>query len=140
MDSATTADSKPAAPRGFLRRHLGKLLLIGIPLALVGILALYTAATLSFTYSRGERVGFVQKLSKKGWVCRTWEGELAMNPVPGSPPQIFAFTVPDEAVAHKITQSEGKRVSLSYEQKKGVPSKCFGDSEYFVRDVKPVGQ
>jgi hypothetical protein len=81
-------------------------------------------------------VGFVQKLSKKGWICRTWEGELAMNPVPGSPPQLFPFTVPDEAVAKKITASEGKRVSLSYEEKKGIPTSCFGDTSYWVRDAR----
>jgi hypothetical protein len=130
------ASSAPVAPAGFFRRHRGKVIILGLLVALLGVAGLWTAATLSFSYSKGERVGFVQKLSKKGWVCRTWEGELAMSPVPGSPPQIFAFTVPDEAVAKKIGASEGKRVSLSYEEKKGIPSSCFGETSYWIRDVR----
>jgi hypothetical protein len=137
MDKASTDGA--AAP-GFLRRHRGKLILVALPVVVLGVLALYTFATLAFSYSDGERVGFVQKLSKKGWVCRTWEGELAMNPVPGSPPQIFTFTVPDEAVAQRISQSEGKRVSLRYQEKKGIPTSCFGDSRYWIRDVRVVGR
>lgn len=121
---------------GFLGRHRLKLLLIIIPLALVGLVALYTFAVLKFSYSAGERVGFVQKLSKKGWVCRTWEGELAMTPVPGSAPEKFYFTVPDDAVASAIRQAEGKRVSVQYEEKKGIPTSCFGDTSYFVTGVK----
>ncbi|HEY0708371.1 MAG TPA: hypothetical protein VGG33_16310 [Polyangia bacterium] len=100
----------------------------------------YTAAVLAFSYSSGERVGYVQKMSKKGWVCRTWEGELAMSPVPGAVPQLFPFTVRDDAVAARITQSEGKRVSLTYEQKIGLPSSCFGETSYFVTDVRVVGR
>jgi len=34
--------------------------------------------TLQVVYSDGERVGYIQKISRKGWVCKTWEGELAM--------------------------------------------------------------
>jgi hypothetical protein len=139
MDNASTAGTAGAAP-GFLRRNRGKLILVALPVVVLGVLALWTLAALAFSYSDGERVGFVQKLSKKGWVCRTWEGELAMNPVPGSPPQIFTFTVPDEAVAQRISQSEGKRVSLRYEEKKGIPSSCFGDSRYWIRDVRVVGR
>jgi hypothetical protein len=139
MDNASTAGTAGAAP-GFLRRNRGKLILVALPVVVLGVLALWTLAALAFSYSDGERVGFVQKLSKKGWVCRTWEGELAMNPVPGSPPQIFTFTVPDEAVAQRISQSEGKRVSLRYEEKMGIPSSCFGDSRYWIRDVRVVGR
>ena len=140
MDITLKPDGKVAASPGFARRHLGKLIALGLVVSDSGGEALYTLVTLSFNYSSGERVGYVQKLSKKGWVCRTWEGELAVTPVPGTPPQIFAFTVPDEAVAQKVRQSEGKRVALHYEQKRGVPSNCFGDTEYFVTDVRVVGQ
>ena len=142
----TAAPDAPAAPdaapakAGLLRRNRGKLIVIAIPLVLIGVAAAWTAATLAFSYSEGERVGFVQKLSKKGWICRTWEGELAMSPVPGAAPQIFAFTVPDEAVATRITASEGKRVSLKYEEKKGIPTSCFGETSYFVRDVRVLGR
>lgn len=128
-----------SAPAGFVRRHRWKLVLVAALVLAVGGVALYTMATLSFSYSTGERVGFVQKLSKKGWLCRTWEGELAMTPVPGAAPEKFAFTIPDEAVAAIVRQSEGKRVALQYEQKKGVPTSCFGETEYFVTGARVVG-
>lgn len=136
---ASVSAAAPAAPAGLFRRNRGKLIVLGLLVALLAVAGLWTTATLTFSYSKGERVGFVQKLSRKGWVCRTWEGELAMNPVPGSPPQIFAFTVPDEAVAKKITASEGKRVSLTYEEKKGIPTSCFGETSYWIRDVRVLG-
>jgi hypothetical protein len=130
------ASSAPVQRAGFARRNRGKLIVIALLVGVLGVAALWITATLSFSYSQGERVGFVQKLSKKGWLCRTWEGELAMSPVPGSPPQLFPFTVPDEAVARRIAAGEGKRVSLTYEEKKGVPTSCFGDTSYWVRDVR----
>jgi hypothetical protein len=132
--------ASPAPAAGFARRHLGKLIAIGLVVLIVGGLSLYTLFTLTFSYSSGERVGFVQKLSKRGWVCRTWEGELAMASMPGVPPQIFAFSVPDDAVAEKVRAAEGKRVALVYEQKRGVPSSCFGETEYFVTAVRVVAQ
>jgi hypothetical protein len=137
---ATESTALPAPARtGFLRRHRVKLVLLAALVAVAGLLSLYTLVTLKFTYSSGERVGYVQKLSRKGWICRTWEGELAMSPVPGSPPQIFPFSVRDEALATQISQSEGKKVALQYEQKKGVPSKCFGETDYFITAVRTVG-
>jgi hypothetical protein len=100
---------------------------------------LWTAITLTFSYSDGDRVGYVQKFSRKGWVCRTWEGELAMTPVPGAAPEIFPFTVRDEAVVKRIQGAEGKKVALHYKEKRGVPSSCFGDTPYFINDVRPLG-
>jgi hypothetical protein len=102
------------------------------------LLVLYTWAMLSYSYSSGERVGYVQKLSKKGWICKTWEGELAMANLPGAMPQIFAFTIRDEAVAHRIQEAEGRRVSIHYEQHVGLPTSCFGDTSYFVTSVRGV--
>jgi hypothetical protein len=130
----------PAAARSFFRRHRWKIILIGFLALVVGLGALWTLVTLTFSYSDGDRVGYVQKLSHKGWVCRTWEGELAMNPVPGSPPQIFYFTVPDDAVVKRIQAAEGKKVALHYQEKRGVPSSCFGDTRYFIGDVRVLGQ
>jgi hypothetical protein len=103
----------------------------GAVLAVVG-LALYTFASLNFSYGKGERVGFVQKLSKKGWVCKTNEGELAMVNMAGQPAEKFYFTVRDDAIAQKIESFAGHRVALQYEEHKGVPSSCFGDTPYFV--------
>ena len=101
MSSAPIDTSSPpvrVATAGPLRRNRGKLIAIAVLLVAFLLVGGFTAATLSFSYSTGERVGFVQKLSKKGWLCHTWEGELAMSPVPGAPPQLFACTVPDVRV------------------------------------------
>jgi hypothetical protein len=138
MSTESTVLPAPAET-GFLRRHRGKIVLLGVLAAVVGVLALYTLVTLKFSYSTGERVGYVQKLSRKGWICRTWEGELAMSPVPGAAPQIFPFSIRDDALAAQVSQSEGKKVALQYQQKKGVPSKCFGETDYFITAVRVVG-
>jgi hypothetical protein len=94
--------------------------------------------TLHWNYSEGERAGYVQKLSKKGWVCKSWEGEIAMVTMPGAIPEKFDFSIRDEAVAQKINALAGKRVVLMYRQNKFIPSTCFGETEYFVTDVREV--
>ncbi len=98
----------------------------------VALAALYFWLALSWSYSTGERAGWVQKFSNKGWICKTWEGELTLVSLPGSTPEKFNFTVRDDAVAQKITQAMGKRVSLHYEQKVGLPTECFGETRYYV--------
>jgi hypothetical protein len=102
------------------------------------IFSLWTWVTLGWTYSRGDRAGYVQKLSKKGWLCKTWEGELAMANLPGTMPEISRFSVRNDSIAALIERSIGKRVSLTYEQHRGVPTSCFGETEYFVTGVRPV--
>jgi hypothetical protein len=109
---------------------------VGLVVASALLAAGYIYVALHWTYSSGERVGYVQKFSKKGWLCKTWEGELTMSPVPGAIPEKFFFTVPDEAVAQQLNQGLGKRVSLSYEQHKGVPTVCFGETEFFIVKAK----
>jgi hypothetical protein len=94
--------------------------------------------TLNWSYSKGERAGYVQKLSSKGWLCKTWEGEIAMVTMPGAIPEKFMFTVPDEGVADQINALAGKRVVLLYQQHKFIPSSCFGETEYFVTAVREV--
>lgn len=101
-------------------------------------MAAWTWATLHVSYSEGDRAGVVQKISRKGWVCKTWEGELAMAPVPGAAPQLFNFTVPEASVAEQIIKTSGTKVILAYEQHRFVPSSCFGETEYFVTGVKPA--
>ena len=105
---------------------------------IIGIVAGYTWVTLNFSFSTGERAGYVQKFSHKGWICKTWEGELQMIPVPGAIPEKFLFSVRSDAVAQKINGILGKKVSLHYEQHKGIPTTCFGETEYFVTDVKVI--
>ena len=96
----------------------------------------YVWVALHLSYSTGERAGYVQKFSNKGWICKTWEGELTMMAVPGSIPEKFFFSVRDEKVAQSINNSIGKKVALTYEQHRGIPTTCFGETEYFVTDIK----
>jgi hypothetical protein len=103
--------------------------------AAAALAALYFTAVLNWSYSTGERAGWVQKFSNKGWVCKTWEGELALVSLPGSTVEKFYFTVHDEAVAAQVMGLMGKRVSLHYEEKVGLPTSCFGDTRYFVNKV-----
>jgi len=99
------------------------------------IVSAYFWAALSWSYSTGERAGWVQKLSHKGWLCKTWEGELALVSLPGSTPEKFFFTIRDEAVARQVTKLMGKRVSLHYEEKVGLPTSCFGETRHYVTQV-----
>ena len=104
----------------------------------IGVLLVigYTALMLNWSYSTGERAGFLQKISHKGFVCKTWEGELSLVSMPGTTPEKFLFTVRDEAVAKLVNDSVGKRVTLSYAQHIGLPSTCFGETQYFVTALK----
>jgi hypothetical protein len=107
-------------------------------LGLAVFMAAYTWFVLTWSYSHGERAGFVQKFSKKGIVFKTWEGELAMVTLPGVMPEKWAFTVRDDAVAARINALMGKRIALSYEQHVGVPTTIFGETGYFVTSVREV--
>jgi hypothetical protein len=138
VDASAPAGPELRAHPGFLRRHRLKLVLAALVVVPALLFAAYTAATLALSYSRGDRVGYLQKLSKKGWICPTWEGELAMATMPGVVPEIFSFSIRDETIAAKVNELQGRRVALEYAQKKGVPTKCFGESEYFVTGVRPL--
>ena len=110
-------------------------------LVLAGLLVLfafYVYIALHWSYSEGERAGFLQKISYKGWVCKTWEGELSLVAIPGAAPEKFLFTVRDDEVAKLVNAAAGKRVTLNYEQHKGLPSSCFGETDYFVVGVTVI--
>ena len=107
-------------------------------LLMIGGFAGYTWSTLNWSFSSGERAGYIQKFSHKGWVCKTWEGELQMIPVPGAIPEKFIFSVRDDAIAQKINVAMGKKVALHYEQHKGIPTTCFGETDYYVTDIKVI--
>ena len=96
--------------------------------------------TLNYSYSKGDRAGYVQKLSRKGWLCKTWEGELAMVNLPGAMPEIFRFSVRNDSIAHVLQKSIGKRVSIAYEQHRGVPTSCFAETEYYITNVRLADQ
>ncbi len=110
-----------------------KLIIAAVLIVPVVLFALYTWSTLTWSYSRGERAGYVQKFSKKGWICKTWEGELAIVSIPGTMTEKFYFTVRDDSIAARVNQTMGKRV-----EHVGIPMSCFGETEYFVVDVKSV--
>jgi hypothetical protein len=115
------------------KRIIGSVVLIPVVL-----FSLYPWLALTWTYSTGERAGYVQKFSKKGWICKTWEGELAMVSLPGTMPEKFYFTVRTDSIAARINGSLGKRVAVTYRQHVGVPTTCFGETGYWVTDVKAV--
>jgi hypothetical protein len=106
--------------------------------AVLLLTVLWIWLAMTWSYSEGERAGYLQKLSSKGWLCKTWEGEIAMVTMPGAIPEKFPFTVRDAAVAAKINDLAGKRVVLTYQQHKFLPTSCFGETEYFVNAVREV--
>ena len=108
--------------------------LVGIVILVVG----YFWVVLSWNYSTGERAGWVQKFSKKGWFCKTWEGEMAMVSMPGTAQEKFYFTVWDDAVADDLNKVMGKRVAVHYEEKVGLPTTCFGETRHYVTRVTAV--
>jgi hypothetical protein len=140
-DTPDTSDAPaPATPAPAKKKHRKWfVVLFAVLLVPIVIVALWIWVSLGYAYSSGERAGYVQKISKKGWICKTWEGELAMANLPGTMPQIFAFTVRNDSIAKVIEQNAGKQVSLSYDQHRGVPTTCFGETEYFVTGVRRMG-
>ncbi|HEX3533800.1 MAG TPA: hypothetical protein VHT23_06240 [Gemmatimonadaceae bacterium] len=140
MTDTPDTSAAPPAPVPVKKKHRKLLaVLFGVLLIPAVIVALWVWVSLGYAYSSGERAGYVQKISKKGWICKTWEGELAMANLPGTMPQIFAFTVRNDSIAKVIEQNAGKQVSLSYDQHRGVPTTCFGETEYFVTGVRRMG-
>jgi hypothetical protein len=131
----------PASPVPVVKKKRNKLVIALLVLLLIPavIIALWIWVALGYTYASGERAGYVQKISKKGWVCKTWEGELAMANLPGTMPQIFSFTVRSDSIANLLEKNIGKQVSITYEQHRGIPTTCFGETEYFVMRVQRVG-
>lgn len=133
---AETSEHNRTEPKP--RKRWGLRIVTAIVLVPLLLISLWTAITLNFTYSSGDRAGYVQKFSNKGWLCKSWEGELAMANIPGAMPEIFRFTVRDDGVAKDMNKLLGQRVVLEYEQHRGVPGTCFGETEYYVRHVRPV--
>ncbi len=145
-NAGSNADAKaPPHPVPDLRppgKHSARRwILIGAIIVLIvpaGLMAAWTAIALNWSYSEGNRAGYIQKFSHKGWVCKTWEGELQTANIPGSAPQLFTFTVRDESVASTLTQLMGSRVSVTYKEHRGIPGSCFGDTNYYVTGATVV--
>ncbi len=113
---------------------------IGGLLAAALLFAAYLWLALTWSYSSGDRAGFLQKFSSKGWICKTWEGELSLIAMPGATTEKFLFSVRDEAMAKRIEAAMGKRVTLVYEEHRGLPTSCFGETSHFIVNIKDVGQ
>ena len=126
----------PAPPRRLFRRW--KLWAVLILLTPILFFVLYTVGALTWSYSEGTRAGYLQKFSRKGWICKTWEGELAQAIVPGMAPTIWNFTVRSDAAARQLNVALGRRVLLFYREHRGIPSRCFGETNYFVDSVKII--
>ncbi len=134
--TAEPAPATPAVPHR--KRNKALIALLALLLIPAVIIALWIWVALGYTYSTGERAGYLQKISKKGWICKTWEGEIAQTPLPGATPQYFEFTVRNDSIASLLEQNAGKQVSLTYEEHRGIPSSCFGDTRYFVTAVRRI--
>ena len=139
-DDVEALRSSDPPRKSFARRNWGKLLFSTVVFVPIVGIALWTLIALGYSYSSGERVGYIQKFSKKGWLCKTYEGEIAMVNLPGQIANTFQFSVRNDSVAALINKSQGQRVALTYSQHKGVPTSCFGETEYFVNGVKVLGQ
>jgi hypothetical protein len=127
------------APPERKKHHRVRTIIFFIVLIPAVVVALWIWVAMGYTYASGDRAGYVQKISKKGWLCKTWEGELAMANLPGTMPQIFSFTVRNDSVANVLEQTIGKQVSVTYEQHRGLPTTCFGETEYFISRVNRIG-
>lgn len=136
---ADTSTTVPVASKPSWKKRHWRLLATLIVLLVPALLfTAWVGLTLNYAYSTGERAGYVQKLSQKGWLCKTWEGELAMANLPGAMPEIFRFSVRNNSVARLLQKNIGKRVSMAYEQHRGVPTSCFAETEYYVTNVRLV--
>ena len=133
-------EAAPPAPRRS-RRWKWPLIVLLVLFAVPALLfALWSWVALTYTYSEGDRAGYVQKFSKKGWLCKTWEGELSMINIPGAAPERWAFSVRSDSIARLILENMGNRMSLNYAEHRGVPTSCFGETPYFVKGIRTAAQ
>ena len=139
MSTPVTPSVKPVpAPRK--PRRSFKACLAGSLVGALVLIGVYTWLMLSWAYSEGERAGVLQKFSKRGWICKTYEGELAMYVVGGVAPQIWNFSVRDDEVVGQLHAAVGQQVRLHYAEHRGLPTNCFGETDYFVERVEGVGK
>ncbi len=137
MPSPTALTMNPTQPNPARRRTSGAFgrVLTALVLLIVAAPAMWTWLTLAWPYSDGMRAGVLQKFSRKGWICKTHEGELAQFIVAGVSPQIWEFSVRDATVSADLEKAVGRAVRLHYTEHRGVPGSCFGDTPYFVDEV-----
>ena len=133
-------EPQPARPNAERKKRPRWPLIIITAIVLVPALLMtaWMGITLNWSYSKGDRPGFLQKFSQKGWICKTWEGELSMINLAGQAQEKWAFTVRSDSLAKEITKVIGQHVAMTYEEHRGVPGSCFGDTRYFVTAIKVI--
>ena len=110
-------------------------------LVLIAGSALWTWLTMAWAYAEGERAGVLQKFVRRGWVCKTQEGEIALYYGGGQymgagiSPQLWDFSVRDSAVAADLSKAVGHRVQLHYTEHPGIPTSCFAETRFLVDRV-----
>jgi len=124
------------------RAKRGFLLLIVLVVLGAG---LWSWFSLNFAYSEGDRAGILQKFDRRGWLCKTHEGELVFYNTPGTTiagmqPQVWDFSVRDGDLTTQadLSKAVGHKVQLHYSEHRGVPSACFGETRFFVDHVTVV--
>jgi len=122
----------------FIRNHKLVTALVIVVVAPIVVMTIWTTASLEYSYSSGERAGYLQKISKRGWLCKTWEGEIQLLANPGTAPERFAFSIRSDSIASVLNRLNGQKVVVTYDQHKGVPGSCFGDTEYYVTGARAV--
>lgn len=121
-----------------IKRHWIVTTLIVVVLLPAIVFTVWVESALHYTYSSGDRAGYLQKISRKGWICKTWEGEIQLAAIPGSAPEKFIFTTRSDSIADVLNKMNGQHVVVHYEQHTGIPTSCFGDTEYFVTGARAV--
>src|ERR1700691_5868725 len=120
--------------------RLGRWVMILVLLLIVGC-GLWTWLTLAWTYADGERAGVLQKFVRRGWLCKTQEGEIALYYGGGAymgaaiSPQLWDFSVRDKSVAADLSKAVGHRVQLHYTEHPGIPTQCFAETRFLVDRV-----
>jgi hypothetical protein len=138
LTPSPAAPSRPATPpKPSIGQRIKRFFLYWIGGLLLAAL-LWTVFSLNWRYADGDRGGVLQKFSKKGWLCKTYEGELAMFVIPGMAPEVWQFSVRDDKVAQELAGFVGERVQLHYSEHRGLPTSCFGETAFFVDRVTPA--
>ena len=86
------------------------------------------------TYSEGERSGELVKFSKKGLVCKTWEGQMNTGGVSNGAANTWEFTVEDEGVAKILQNKLGQKIDVNYKQEV-MTGPCRSETNYFVKST-----
>ena len=93
-----------------------------------------------YDYSEGYRAGLLQKVSYRGNIFKTYEGEMILSSVQSNTnvalaSEKFLFSVKDKNTAIRLEQLQGKYVVVHYHEKNGKLPWC-GDTKYMVDSVR----